>query len=52
MLKNILNIEGLKELNKKTQTTIVGGVWHCGPDCACPEDYTCVGSYCRLFVPE
>jgi hypothetical protein len=46
MLKNILNIEGTEELNKKTQTTIVGGRRMCGPHCPCPADEVCLNGSC------
>ena len=50
MLKNILNLEGSKELNKKTQTAIVGGRRMCGPHCPCPEGQVCVDKSCWVLA--
>ncbi|SNR70655.1 hypothetical protein [Dokdonia pacifica] len=49
MLKNILNVEGVQELDKKQQTTINGGILiYCNSDSDCyfglscgPRGYCC-----------
>jgi len=58
MLKNILNLSGVQQLDKRTQLSINGGVDKCGSSCpssgTCSNGvacHTCSGStsrHCRL----
>lgn len=50
MLKNILNVDGVKELNKNEKQSIKAGVAYYGSDCGTHCAGSCSGGYCYQYL--
>jgi hypothetical protein len=51
-MKNLKNLTGAKQLNKKEQQAIKGGKMQCYADGTCPTGWTCINGTCERYPME